>query len=125
MEERLTYLYHVQSGRPYLLKEGARLTIGRAFDNDVMVDDESVSRHHAYLTIAGGQIRVTDLDSTNGTFVNGRRVIATYALPLLTSDEIQVGETMFRIYDGDKVIKTNFETNRIPLRTAVRSSSRD
>lgn len=46
-------------------------TVGRALDNDIVLASGDVSRHHARLELADGQVRVTDLDSTNGTRVNG------------------------------------------------------
>ncbi len=49
-------------------------TIGRAPDNDVVLDDPSVSGHHARLSWSGATLVVEDLSSSNGTFVDGRRV---------------------------------------------------
>lgn len=52
-----------------------RITLGRSEDNDVVVDDERVSKHHAeLLRNADGSIQLFDLDSTAGTFVNDERV---------------------------------------------------
>lgn len=48
------------------------ISIGRALDNDVIIDSAEVSRHHARLEVRGGDYWITDLDSTNGTAVNGR-----------------------------------------------------
>ncbi len=51
------------------------LRIGRATDNDLTLDDLRISRHHVLITrMASGDLEVRDLDSANGTFVNGRRV---------------------------------------------------
>jgi DNA-binding response OmpR family regulator len=63
-------------------------TIGRWQDNDIVVDDRWVSRHHARLRREGDQYTIEDLGSKNGTLVNGRRI----AGPTLLSDgdEIQV-----------------------------------
>ena len=49
------------------------ITIGRLSDNDIEVDDISVSSHHAELTLNGGDYQLKDLQSTNGTKVNGTR----------------------------------------------------
>ena len=49
-------------------------TIGRAPDNDVVLDDPTVSGHHARLSWAGTTLLVEDLSSVNGTFVDGERV---------------------------------------------------
>jgi hypothetical protein len=52
----------------------ARLTVGRGLDNDIVLDDASVSRHHAEITRDGGGTQIRDLGSTNGTWVNAGRV---------------------------------------------------
>jgi hypothetical protein len=54
----------------------AIITVGRADDNDLMLPDPEVSRHHAQLAPDEGTWRVVDLGSTNGTWVNGTRVTA-------------------------------------------------
>lgn len=48
-------------------------SIGRSFDNDVVIDVPELSRHHARLDYANGVFRIADLKSTNGTAVNGVR----------------------------------------------------
>jgi len=50
------------------------VTIGRRPDNAIVVDHAAVSGHHARVYRAGGRVILEDLDSTNGTFVNGRSV---------------------------------------------------
>jgi len=62
--------------------------IGRWQDNDVVVDDRWVSRHHARVRREGDQYLVEDLGSKNGTLVNGRRI--TGPMLLSDGDEIQV-----------------------------------
>src|SRR3954470_20793761 len=55
-----------------LAPEGTRL--GRAVDNTYPLSDPTVSRHHAFVAIdAQGVVRLSDLASSNGTFLNGRR----------------------------------------------------
>jgi FHA domain-containing protein len=71
---------------------GAETTVGRATTNDVCIDDDKVSRQHAIVRRTGNAgWRVTDLDSTNGTFVNDQRVRADR--PLRDRDRIRVGDT--------------------------------
>ncbi len=53
---------------------GTKLTIGKAPDNDLVLGDDTVSRHHCELVRAPEGIHVRDLDSTNGTRVDGTRV---------------------------------------------------
>jgi cytochrome P450/NADPH-cytochrome P450 reductase len=70
------------------------LRIGRAPDNDIVVLDSGVSRHHAELRNVAGSYRIVDLASHNGTFVNGRR--ATDA-PLAQGDVVGIGPARFRL----------------------------
>jgi FHA domain-containing protein len=73
------------------------VTIGRAGDNDLAIDaDEFASVHHAKIEPRRDGVWVTDLDSTNGTFVNGVKV--TRPRKLSPGDVIRVGETDLR-YD--------------------------
>jgi pSer/pThr/pTyr-binding forkhead associated (FHA) protein len=50
------------------------LTIGRHEDNDIVIDHMGVSGRHARVAVDGQSVILTDLQSTNGTFLNGRRV---------------------------------------------------
>ncbi|RPI49938.1 MAG: FHA domain-containing protein [Chloroflexi bacterium] len=63
-------------------------TIGRWQDNDLVVDDRWVSRHHARVRREGDQYLIEDLGSKNGTLVNGRRISGPTLLA--DGDEIQV-----------------------------------
>ena len=65
------------------------LTIGRKPDNDIVIDHVAISGHHAHVITLLNESFVEDLDSTNGTFVNGRR-IQKYALH--HGDVINLGE---------------------------------
>jgi pSer/pThr/pTyr-binding forkhead associated (FHA) protein len=68
---------------------GGVRTIGRATGADFILDAALVSRVHCRLTaLPGGQLEVQDLESTNGTFVNGRRVDVAH---LVSGDRLQVG----------------------------------
>lgn len=76
------------------------LRIGRADDNDIVLADLSVSRHHAELRNAdGGRYEVLDLDSHNGTFLNGARVTAR--APVTEQDIIGIGPATFRLVGGE------------------------
>jgi hypothetical protein len=67
-----------------------RTTIGRSPDNDVFLDDVTVSRKHAVLVQSDGEFEIEDLGSLNGTFVNRRRIDA--ATRLQSGDEVQIGK---------------------------------
>ncbi len=68
--------------RPFLILYGTRtlpltkpiVTLGRSFDNDIVIDDPRVSRHHAQLRQRAGRYVIYDLGSSGGTLVNGTRI---------------------------------------------------
>jgi pSer/pThr/pTyr-binding forkhead associated (FHA) protein len=62
-----------KSGKFWWLKDGCN-RIGRGFDNDIVISDESISRRHARLTITGGNVFLEDLNSANGVFVGQERI---------------------------------------------------
>jgi pSer/pThr/pTyr-binding forkhead associated (FHA) protein len=64
------------------------ITIGRAPDNMIVIDDPSVSNRHATMELAGETYRLKDLDSTNGTKVNGVPITETV---LRFEDRIRFG----------------------------------
>ena len=63
----------------HAIREGVT-AIGRAQENDIVISDVLVSRHHARITLDQGDCRITDLGSGNGTFVNGDRLNGTAGL---------------------------------------------
>ena len=63
-------------------------------DNDIVIPDPGVSRHHAELRHVAGEHHIVDLDSANGTFVNGQRVSAA---PLSEGDIVGIGPATFRL----------------------------
>ncbi len=75
------------------------LHIGRADDNDMIVADLRVSRHHAVLRRSGGDYEIADLGSHNGTFVNGQRI--TQAV-VTEANVVGIGMATFRLV-GDQL----------------------
>jgi pSer/pThr/pTyr-binding forkhead associated (FHA) protein len=85
--------------RALLLYNGRRIvvgshgaTIGRSRDCEIVVDDANVSRRHAELRPRGGAWVLTDLGSTNGTRLDGRRIERPE--PLEPGDRIEVGASV-------------------------------
>ncbi len=75
------------------------LTIGRTPDNQLVVNDAKASSHHAEIRPDGQGYSITDLGSTNGTFVNGQRLIPHMARQLNNGDAIRIGDTQYN-YEG-------------------------
>jgi len=82
---------------------GRRTTIGRTPDNDVHIDAEFISRHHAVALRSGANTVIEDLNSTNGTYVNGQRVNRR---TLKDGDLVTLGKTEFR-YSINKAASLN------------------
>lgn len=68
---------------------GAKLSIGRLGDNDVVLEEGSVSSRHAEIVAEDGHVVLRDLGSTNGTFLNREQVTGEH--PLNEGDEIYFG----------------------------------
>ena len=74
---------------------GNLLTFGRDADNDITLDDEQVSRHHARLIRDDDRIIIEDLGSMNGTLVNGQPIVGQHLLQ--PADIISIGSSVFGV----------------------------
>ena len=88
---RLILMFNKQVVKEYSLQKES-VTIGRNEDNTITVDNLAVSGYHARIDAAGSDYILTDLQSTNGTFVNGVKVSRCV---LRNNDQIRVGEARF------------------------------
>lgn len=86
-------------GKLHQLNDGETI-LGRAQDSTIAVEDNRISRHHISITLQHGETVLKDLGSTNGTFVNGKRVQSTI---LKDGDKIQLSSTtVFKFAYQDK-----------------------
>ena len=74
---------------------GRWMTIGRDADNGVVLHDPGVSHHHARVRERRGRVYLQDLNSTNGTLINGIRIHDTQTLRL--GDRVRVGATTMQV----------------------------
>lgn len=79
------------------------ITIGRDKANDLVIDHPLASRRHARLERTGEGYVIRDLDSTNGTFVNGERIQGMHALH--NQDQIIIADTIIVFHDPEATIK--------------------
>ena len=101
------------------------LTVGRVQGNELMLPKGNVSKRHARLLYRDGRFIVTDLNSTNGTYVNRRKI--TQATIVREGDRIYIGDFVLRIEmasppasDG---VSAEHEPARAPLTTVSDSSN--
>lgn len=94
-------IFHPNSANAwaYTLKEGSN-TIGRSDDNDVRIGEGGVSGHHCTVSLNQGVVTITDLNSTNGTHINGNRITQASWAPGQT---LQLGEIPVRLEGVDLV----------------------
>lgn len=78
-----------------LLEE--RVTVGRALDNTIRMEDGTISHHHSMFVLESDGYRLRDLNSTNGTRVNGMRTTET---KLNNGDQVRMGSVEMR-YEAD------------------------
>lgn len=83
-----------RGGQRFRLDASTR--IGRLPDNDIVLDDENVSRYHAVVVDSGGNFVISDLRSTNGISVDGRRIRGS--APLADGDRIRIGGHEFTFH---------------------------
>jgi pilus assembly protein CpaF len=76
----------------------SEINVGRVQGNDLMLPKGNVSKHHARLLFRDGRFIVTDLKSTNGTYVNGRKI--SQATIVREGDKIYVGDFVLRLETG-------------------------
>lgn len=90
---RIEVLYQDGGAKSFQIR-GIRTTIGRAEDNHLVLHDPGVSSHHAEIAISGDAFILRDLESANGTFLNGERI---QEARLYLGDEIVLGATRLTI----------------------------
>ncbi len=97
MSERgfaLRFISGKYQGGEYPLADAGELVIGRSSDLDMVLIEDMVSRKHAKITLQPGQITISDLGSTNGTFVNGEKVKRAR---LQEGDRILIGTSILKL----------------------------
>ncbi|MET0792414.1 MAG: FHA domain-containing protein [Polyangiaceae bacterium] len=100
--------------------DAAELSVGRVQGNELMLPKGNVSKRHARLLYRDGRFIVTDLNSTNGTYVNRRKI--TQATIVREGDRIYIGDFVLRIETSGSGEATPAEEFRTGPATGTRSS---
>ncbi len=74
------------------------ITIGREAGNTIIINDAEVSRKHTQLMLQGGKYVLSDIGSTNGTFVNGQRITGQHVL--VPGEVISLGEQINLLFES-------------------------
>jgi pSer/pThr/pTyr-binding forkhead associated (FHA) protein len=93
---KLVLLSAGMTGRTHELK-AEKTTVGRVEDNTFQIAEPSVSSHHCEIILRGAEVVVRDLNSTNGTFINGEKVTES---PLKLGQILRLGQIEIRL-EGD------------------------
>ncbi len=78
----------------------AEILIGRHHSADIYLSDSAVSRFHALLVLRDGNWRIEDLQSADGTYLNGKRIRSPHILR--QNDVIRIGENTFTVIRGSE-----------------------
>ena len=98
------------AGQRWTLND-SELLIGRGNDSDVVLPERQVSRHHLKVLYRDGRYLLQDLDSKNGTFLNGQQIHGT--VPLQDGDEIQIALCVRMLFVGsDVTVPLSFDIPR-------------
>jgi pSer/pThr/pTyr-binding forkhead associated (FHA) protein len=92
--------------------------LGRAVENEIVIVSKRASREHAHIRREGRRTFLDDLGSTNGTFLNGERVLGS--MQLRDGDQIAVGEVTFTFHDPDTTTReTPFPELEVNLEAGI------
>ncbi|MCB1196843.1 MAG: FHA domain-containing protein [Deltaproteobacteria bacterium] len=111
---------HIISGvaatRSFDLRQGDQ-TIGRENSADIQIPSKEISRHHARITIQGEKVAIIDLQSSNGTIVNTKRVNSK---ALKHKDRIILGDVILEFRDEEKYIAQKFDGGKTLYQQATK-----
>lgn len=97
MSRRVLIYNHPELGEQrFELEVGGSYRIGARSDNDIVLPQKDVSRRHAILHVGTAEMRITDLNSKNGTFINGRRVSSE---PFHCGDRLALSSAVISVID--------------------------
>jgi len=103
---RLVLLSEGLTGKTYELKV-EKTTVGRVSDNAFEIPEPSISSHHCEILVRANEVVVVDLNSTNGTFINGEKVSESVLKP---GQILRLGMVEMRLESGEAPVKPSKET---------------
>ncbi len=85
--------------------ESEEITIGRVDENDICLPKGNISKKHTKIVVKDGKIIVLDLKSTNGTFVNGRKLAGPQVIS--AADKVYIGDFILNIEPPEEMVRGN------------------
>jgi hypothetical protein len=95
----LKFISGKYQGGEFPLEMGDEIEIGRSSELDMVLVEDMVSRRHARISAGGGDVRIEDFGSTNGTFVNGKKIEQA---KLEKGDRILIGTSIIKLVERDE-----------------------
>ncbi len=102
------FIFHRDGAQIVTLNPGKKIIIGRAEDADISIRDTTLSRHHARIEYIENEIWIEDLKSTNGTTVNGMRIVKMNVQP---GDDIECGSVTVTVSVSGGEFGTSVESH--------------
>lgn len=90
----LRFISGKYQGGEFPIEDNREIIVGRSSDLDMVLVEEMVSRRHAKIQLKDGTIHIEDLGSTNGTFVNGERIVKSR---LKEGDRVLIGSNILKV----------------------------
>lgn len=102
MGTNLHILVGCEEGKSYDLEDFKTYTVGRSSGNDIQIKDRNISRHHLTITNNKGMCIIKDLNSKNGTFINGKNLPSGEGIKIKEGVPIVIGMTVLGIGEISK-----------------------
>ncbi len=99
----LKFISGKYQGGEFPLEMGEEIEIGRSSELDMVLVEDMVSRRHARITAQNGTLEIEDFGSTNGTFVNGKKVKKT---EIEEGDRILIGTSIIKLVEQDEPLES-------------------
>lgn len=116
MSAEVTPYISDSSGQEHPLQDDA-MSLGRAVENEIVILDKRSSREHAVIRKDGRKLILEDLNSTNGTYLNGERLQG--AAQLRDGDQIKIGDVEFTFHDPEGTsVETPFPELAVDIQSA-------
>ncbi|MHC4393426.1 MAG: FHA domain-containing protein, partial [Planctomycetota bacterium] len=118
MPVKLHCIKGTEAGQVLVIPDGGTLVLGRSQKADISLDDKLLSRKHIQISLQGGAALLEDLNSSNGTYLNGERV--GREMRLSNKDRIKIGNHVLQVELSPDMVGGGPAPGSLPLPTLAR-----